>query len=177
MPSSRTWYLGFLFARPDANQGAWPPTLPASAPGWAPRRMQDASMGRGPVDRQPRDALGGRGCQQTAMPPHPLAERGGITGTGSDHGWLAPTSPCDRGGVSATPQARSGGPGAIRSRGVALGELEDVLPRCRAKGRRKRPFKIPIHPGAPSCLGVGLSIHSPRGACPTGLWQNSVCNS
>ena len=47
MPSSRPWYLGFLFARPAASQGAWPPTLPASAPGWAPRRMQDASMGRG----------------------------------------------------------------------------------------------------------------------------------
>ena len=61
MPSSRPRYLGFLFARPDASQVAWPPTLPASAPGWAPRRMQDASMGRGPVDGQPRDALGGAG--------------------------------------------------------------------------------------------------------------------
>ena len=53
--------------------------------------VQDASMARGPVHGQPRDALGVRGCQLAAMPPHSPAGRGGITGAGPAKGCVAPT--------------------------------------------------------------------------------------
>jgi Adenylate and Guanylate cyclase catalytic domain len=43
----------------------------------------------------------------------------------------------------------------------ALGGMEDVLPRCRAKGRRQRPFKIPMHGSRPE--------HTlPKGCMPDG---------
>jgi hypothetical protein len=41
------------------------------------------------------------------------------------------------------PWARGKSRGRSVAAGGALGELEDVLPRCCAKGRCKRPFKIP----------------------------------
>ena len=33
---------------------------------------------------------------------------------------------------------------------------------------------VDLSPGAPSCPGVGQSRRRPRGACPTGLWHNSI---
>ena len=76
MPSSPPRYLGVLFARPDASQVAWPPPLPASVPGWAPRRMQEASRGGGLSTGSRETHWGGGDNRRQPGPPIPRQREG-----------------------------------------------------------------------------------------------------